>query len=130
MKKKGMHCLPILGFRLERKPLLRKQRLKFMAKTSSIVKYQRNVKRVERYREKRLKLKETVRSPKSTPEEREEAQRKLAAIPRSALSVRLRHRCELTGRTRAVYKKFKMTRHKFRELAHKGFLPGVAKASW
>ena len=101
-----------------------------MAKTSSIVKYKRNCKRVEKYRDLRLKLKETIRSPKSSAEEREEAQRKLAKIPRSGLGVQLKTRCELTGRTRAVYRKFKMTRHKFRELAHKGFLPGVAKASW
>lgn len=101
-----------------------------MAKTSSVVKYQRNVKRVARYRDLRLKLKETIRSPLTSPEDREAAQRKLAKIPRSALPVRLRTRCEITGRTRGVYNKFRMTRHKFRELAHKGFLPGVAKASW
>jgi small subunit ribosomal protein S14 len=101
-----------------------------MAKTSSIEKYKRNCKRVERCRELRLKLKEAIRSPASSAEEREAAQRKLAKIPRSALPVRLRSRCEITGRTRAVYRKFKMTRHKFRELAHKGFLPGVSKASW
>jgi small subunit ribosomal protein S14 len=101
-----------------------------MAKTSSIVKYNRNVKRVERYRELRLKLKETIRSPKSSPEEKEAAQLKLAKIPRSGLGVQLRNRCQLTGRSRAVYRKFKLTRHKFRELAHKGLLPGVSKASW
>ncbi|MDB5037731.1 MAG: rpsN [Bacteriovoracaceae bacterium] len=101
-----------------------------MAKTSSIVKYKRDVKRVELYRERRLKIKETIRNPQSTPEERLEAQKKLAKIPRSALPCHLKTRCELTGRARAVYRKFKMTRHKFRELAHKGFLPGVAKASW
>ena len=101
-----------------------------MAKTSSVVKYLRNVKRVARYRETRLKLKEIIRSPKSTQEEKEAAQLKLAKIPRSALPVQLKSRCELTGRTRAVYRKFKLTRHKFRELAHKGLLPGVSKASW
>lgn len=101
-----------------------------MAKTSSIVKYQRNVKRVAKWRETRLKLKETIRNPATSPEDREMAQRKLSRIPRSALPVQLKSRCEITGRTRAVYRKFKMTRHKFRELAHKGFLPGVAKASW
>jgi small subunit ribosomal protein S14 len=101
-----------------------------MAKTSSIVKYKRNVKRVAKYRELRLKLKEAIRNPATSTEDRETAQRKLAKIPRSALPVQLRSRCEITGRARAVYKKFKMTRHKFRELAHKGFLPGVAKASW
>lgn len=101
-----------------------------MAKTSSVVKYKRNLKRVERYRDIRNKLKEVIRSPKSSDEEKEAAQRKLWEIPRSALPVRMKIRCEITGRTRGVYRKFKLTRHKFRELAHKGLLPGVAKASW
>jgi small subunit ribosomal protein S14 len=101
-----------------------------MAKTSSIVKYRKSVALVERYREKRLKLKEVIQSPKSTMEEKMTAQRKLAKIPRRALPVQLKTRCELTGRTRAVYRKFKLSRLKFRELAHQGILPGVAKASW
>lgn len=101
-----------------------------MAKTSSIVKYKKSVKLVERNREKRLKLKEIVRSPKSTYEERLQAQRDLAKIPKRGLPVRLRLRCEITGRTRGNFKKFRLTRHKFRELAHQGLLPGVSKASW
>lgn len=101
-----------------------------MAKTSSIVKYKRNVKLVARYRDLRNKLKETIRDPQTSPEDRAEAQRKLGKIPRRGLAVQLKTRCELTGRTRAVYRKFKLTRHKFREMAHKGLLPGVSKASW
>lgn len=101
-----------------------------MAKTSSINRYQRNQELVARYREKRLKLKETVRSPKSTFEERVEAQRALAKLPRAGLPVRLRIRCEMTGRARGVFRKFKLGRTKFRELAHQGLLPGVSKASW
>ena len=101
-----------------------------MAKTSSVERYKRNLEMVARNREKHKKLKEIVKSISSTPEERMEAQRKLAKMPKTALPVRLRNRCQLTGRARAVYRKFKLTRHKFRELAHKGFLPGVSKASW
>jgi len=101
-----------------------------MAKTSSIVKFQRNKAKVERFKAYRLELKEKVRSPKSTPEEKMDAQVKLQKLPRGALPVRLRNRCQLTGRSRGVYKKFNLSRIKFRELAHQGLLPGVAKASW
>lgn len=101
-----------------------------MAKTSSIVKYEKSKKRVARYREIRLQLKEAIRNPQSTPEEKQMAQRKLANIPRRALPVQLKRRCQLTGRTRGVYRKFNLSRIKFRELAHQGLLPGVSKASW
>jgi len=101
-----------------------------MAKTSSVVKFQRNKAKVERFKAYRLELKEKVRSPKSTPEEKMEAQIKLQKLPRNSLPVRLRNRCQLTGRSRGVYKKFNLSRIKFRELAHQGLLPGVAKASW
>jgi small subunit ribosomal protein S14 len=101
-----------------------------MAKTSSIIKYRRSIELVDRYREKRLKLKEIIRHPSTSFEDREAAQRALAKIPRRGLPVQLRRRCELTGRSRAVYRKFGLSRMKFRELAHRGLLPGVAKASW
>lgn len=101
-----------------------------MAKTSSIVKHQRSRELVARYRELRLKLKEIVRDPKSTHEARVDAQRKLAKIPKRALPVRFRNRCQLTGRSRGNYRKFELCRLKFRELSHLGLLPGVSKASW
>jgi len=101
-----------------------------MAKTSSIVKYNRNRKLVEKYREKRLKLKEAIQNPKTSHEDRVAAQRSLAKIPKRALAVRLRLRCEITGRSRGNFQKFKLCRIKFRELAHQGLLPGVSKASW
>lgn len=101
-----------------------------MAKTSSVVKFVRNKAKVERYRAYRLELKEKIRSPKSTPEERLDAQMRLQKLPKGALPVRLRNRCQLTGRSRGVYKKFNLSRIKFRELAHQGLLPGVGKASW
>lgn len=101
-----------------------------MAKTSSINRYQRNQKLVDRYREKRLKLKEIIRNPKTSFEDRLTAQRALAKIPRAGLPVRLRKRCEITGRSRGNFAKFGLCRIKFRELAHQGMLPGVSKASW
>jgi small subunit ribosomal protein S14 len=101
-----------------------------MAKKSSIEKYKRNLAKVERFKGYRLQLKATIQSPKTGDDERAEAMMKLATLPRTALPVRIRNRCQLTGRSRAVYRKFKLSRIKFRELAHQGLLPGVAKASW
>lgn len=101
-----------------------------MAKKSTMEKYKRNQEYVKRYKEIRLALKETVRKPSSTDEERFEAIIKLQKLPRPALPVRLRHRCMLTGRARGNLRKFGLSRIKFRELAHRGLLPGVAKASW
>lgn len=101
-----------------------------MAKTSSILKYRKSIELVARNREKRLKLKEIIRNPNTSPEDRFAAQRALAKIPRRGLAVRLRNRCEITGRSRGVFRKFKLSRIKFRELAHQGLLPGVSKASW
>lgn len=101
-----------------------------MAKKSTIEKWNKNKAKIERYRKYHDELKEIIRNPRSTPEEKYEAQWKLQRIPRSALAVRYRNRCQLTGRARGVYRKFNLSRIKFRELAHKGALPGVAKASW
>ncbi len=101
-----------------------------MAKLSSVNKYKRNLKMIAQYKERYAKIKEILQSTTASYEEKEAARRKLARIPKTALPVRLHRRCELTGRTRGVYKKFNLVRHKFRELAHKGFLPGVSKASW
>ena len=69
-----------------------------MAKTSSIVKFKRNKEKVARFRAYYLELKEKIRDPKTSPEERSEAQVKLQKLPRNALAVRLRNRCQLTGR--------------------------------
>lgn len=101
-----------------------------MAKKSSIEKYKRNLKAVELYRTRYEKIKAVIKSATSSDEQKQEAQRALWELPRTALPVRLRSRCQVTGRARAVYRKFKLTRHKFREFAHRGMLPGVAKASW
>lgn len=101
-----------------------------MAKKSTIEKYKRNQEYVARYKDIRTSLKETIRDPKTSDEEKFEASIKLQKLPRPALPVRLRHRCMLTGRARGNFRKFSLSRIKFRELAHRGLLPGVAKASW
>jgi small subunit ribosomal protein S14 len=85
---------------------------------------------VKRYATKRAQLKETIRSPKSTDAEREEASRKLQTLPRDTSASRLRNRCAITGRSRGVYRKFGLGRTKLREATMRGDVPGLRKASW
>jgi len=101
-----------------------------MAKASMIAREKRREKTVLRYAKKRAKLKELIRNPNSTDEERTEAQVKLQKLPRDANPIRLQRRCNLTGRPHAVYKKFGLGRNKLRELAMKGDIPGLVKSSW
>ena len=100
-----------------------------MAKASMIAREKRREKTVLRYAKKRAKLKELIRNPNSTDEERTEAQVKLQKLPRDANPIRLQRRCNLTGRPHAVYKKFGLGRNKLRELAMKGDIPGLVKSS-
>ena len=101
-----------------------------MAKTSMIMREKRREKLVKQHAAKRAQLKEAIRSPKSTDSEREEAVRKLQSLPRDGSASRLRNRCALTGRSRGIYRKFGLGRSKLRELAMRGEVPGVIKASW
>ena len=101
-----------------------------MAKTSMIEREKRREALAKRYATKRTQLKETLRSPKSTDEEREEAARKLQAMPRDASPSRQRKRCAITGRPRGVYRKFGLGRTKLREATMRGDVPGLRKASW
>jgi len=101
-----------------------------MAKTNMIERDKRRVVTARKYAELRTRLKETIRSPKSSPEERQAAQAKLQTLPRDASPTRQRNRCALTGRSRGVYSKFGRARTKIREVAARGEIPGLAKASW
>jgi small subunit ribosomal protein S14 len=101
-----------------------------MAKTSMIEREKRRAALAKRYAAKRVKLKETLRSPKSTDAEREEAAAKLQAMPRDASPSRQRKRCAITGRSRGVYRKFGLGRSKLREATMRGDVPGLRKASW
>jgi small subunit ribosomal protein S14 len=101
-----------------------------MAKTNMIERDKRRVVTARKYAELRTRLKETIRSPKSSPEERQAAQAKLQTLPRDASPTRQRNRCALTGRSRGVYSKFGLARTKIREVAARGEIPGLAKASW
>ncbi|HQT68712.1 MAG: 30S ribosomal protein S14 [Rhodospirillales bacterium 20-60-12] len=101
-----------------------------MAKTSQV---NRNKKREEmsaRDRTKRVALKSIVMDRTLPVEDRFEASIKLAQLPRNGASVRVRLRCELTGRSRGNYRKFKLCRIALRDLASAGQIPGMVKASW
>ncbi len=101
-----------------------------MAKKSKIVKNERRREIVARYAERRAELKEIIRSPASTVDERSTAQAELARQPRDASPVRVRNRDAVDGRPRGHLRKFGLSRVRVREMAHDGHLPGVRKSSW
>lgn len=101
-----------------------------MAKTNMVEREKRRARTVQKYAAKRAELKELIRSPKTSPEARVEAQEKLQLQPRDASKSRIRNRCQLTGRSRGVYRKFGLARTKLREVANRGEIPGLVKASW
>ncbi len=101
-----------------------------MAKTSAIERNKKRQEMILKYKNRRDKLKSLANSSSATEQEKFEARLKLAELPRNSSPSRFRLRCELTGRPRGNYKKFLLCRHKFRELASKGQIPGVTKASW
>ena len=101
-----------------------------MAKKSKIVKNEQRRVLVERFAARRKELRDVLRSTSSSPEEKEAAQAKLLKLPRDVNPNRIRNRCVLTGRPRAVYRKFGVSRVVFRELSLMGEIPGVRKASW
>jgi small subunit ribosomal protein S14 len=101
-----------------------------MAKLSSINKNNRRAKMAKKFANKRAALKEVVMNRDLPFDERLQAQIKLSALPRNGAKIRVRNRCELTGRARGVYRKFKLSRIKLRELGSFGKVPGLTKASW
>jgi small subunit ribosomal protein S14 len=101
-----------------------------MAKTNMVEREKRRAKLVKKYATKRAQLKELVRSPRTSPEARAAAQAKLQSLPRDASPSRQRMRCAITGRSRGVYRKFGLSRVKIREVANRGEIPGLGKASW
>lgn len=101
-----------------------------MAKLSMIEREKKRTKTVAKYAEKRAKLKAIIANPKTSDEDKWEAQVQLQKLPRDASPVRQQTRCQLTGRPHAVYRKFGLSRIKLREHAMKGDVPGLVKASW
>ncbi len=101
-----------------------------MAKTSAIEKNKRRAKMAKQYAARRAALKATIMDKDVPPEERFQAQLKLQKLPRNSSKVRVRNRCEITGRPRAFYRKFKISRIALRDMASHGLIPGVVKSSW
>ena len=101
-----------------------------MAKKSSIEKNNRRRAMVASAANKRAALKAIAKDRDRPPEERFAARLKLAKMPRNSSKVRVRNRCELTGRPRGYYRKFRISRIALRELAATGHIPGMVKSSW
>lgn len=101
-----------------------------MAKLSMVNREVKRARIVEKYAAQRAALKETIRNPANSDQERREAQKKLQMQPRDASVCRLHNRCRLTGRPQGFYRKFGLGRNKLREAAMRGDVPGLRKASW
>ena len=101
-----------------------------MAKTSAIQRNLKRIKLVKKFSKKRMELKKIINNKKLPLDERFNAQLKLAKIPRNSSKIRIRNRCEITGRPHGVYRKLKISRIALRELASQGKIPGMTKSSW
>ena len=101
-----------------------------MAKTNMLDREKRRAKIVLKYAARRAKLKEQIRDPKASGEDRAAAVEALQKLPRDSSYIRRRNRCGLTGRPRGFYRKFGLSRSKLREIMMRGEVPGVVKASW
>ena len=101
-----------------------------MSKLALKLRDQNRRKTVKKFSAKRAELMALINDQKLSPEDRYEARLRLQKLPRNASPVRLRNRCAITGRPRGVYSTFGLTRHKVREMAMKGEIPGITKASW
>lgn len=101
-----------------------------MAKTSKVVKNNERERLVGVYADRRNKLLKIIKDPNTSYDEKREAQKKIAKMPRDASATRHRNRCQVTGRPRGTLSKFGMSRNTFRHLALNGELPGIKKASW
>jgi len=101
-----------------------------MAKLAVINREAKRRATVKKYAEKRKALRAMLQDPKATDDAKDQARAKLQALPRNASPVRLRNRCAMTGRPRGTFRKFGLGRNKIREIAMRGEIPGMIKASW
>ena len=101
-----------------------------MAKKSKIVRDHKLIKKVQKYAAIRAELKSIIKSPETSVDDKRSAVARLDKLPKSSSRIRIRTRCFKTGRPRAVLKRFNLSRIVFREMALKGEIPGVTKASW
>ena len=101
-----------------------------MAKKAKIVREYKLIEKVNKYASQRAELKGLIKNPNTSPNDKKEAVAKLDKLPRSSSPIRIRTRCFKTGRPRAVIKRFNLSRIVFREMALRGEIPGITKASW
>ena len=101
-----------------------------MAKMSSINKNNKRLKLSNKFYKKRKELKKIVKNKKLPLEERFKAQQKLSKLPRNSAKIRVRNRCQITGRPHGVYRKLKISRIALRQLGLQGKIPGMVKSSW
>ena len=101
-----------------------------MAKTSKIAKNNKRAVIVERYAERRAELIKIIKDPEAPYGDKREAYAKIAKMPRDASATRYRNRCNVSGRPRGYFRKFGLSRIAMRNMAHRGELPGIRKASW
>ena len=101
-----------------------------MAKKSAIQKNLKRMKLVKRYAKKRAELKKIIKNKKLDLTERFAAQLKLNKLPKNSSKIRIRNRCEITGRPHGVYRKLKISRIALRDMASAGKIPGIIKSSW
>ena len=101
-----------------------------MAKLSSINKNNNRIKLTNKFYVKRKKLKEIIMNKNLPLEERFKAQQKLSSLPRNSSKIRVRNRCQITGRPHGVYRKLKISRIALRQLGLQGKIPGLVKSSW
>lgn len=101
-----------------------------MAKTSAVEKNRKRRRMVKKFQSRRTRLKAIAQDKSLPAEERFAARLKLAELPRNSSPVRIRNRCELSGRPRGYYRKFKISRIALRDLASQGQIPGMTKSSW
>ena len=101
-----------------------------MAKKSKVVKNLQRIELCKRYSKRRTDLLNKINDENLSYEERQAFRLKLEKLPKNSLKIRIRNRCNLTGRPRGVYRKFGLSRITFREMALQGLIPGVTKASW
>jgi len=101
-----------------------------LAKKSAIARNNKRMRMVNKYMDIRTELKGIANDPKTSFEEKMEARQKLAMLPKNSSPVRVRNRCQKTGRPRGYMRKFGISRLEFRKLASEGKIPGITKASW
>ena len=101
-----------------------------MAKTSKLVKHAKQIEMIAKYAVRRAELKAILGGKAKSLEEYNDARKKLAAMPKDSMPVRLHNRCMITGRPRGYYRDFGLCRNMLRKMAHEGMLPGVVKSSW